>query len=103
MSSTRVRCVALFLFVASMAVPCLAAEPGHSGESCGFPTYGGTYRPREFKSLNELPASIHQLVTQHISARVGPKFFGDLTFYRGQIVDVNQLHHEYPESKHFKW
>jgi hypothetical protein len=65
--------------------------------------YGGTYRPREIKSVDELPVPIGQLVTQHISTRVGPKFFGDVTFYRGQIVDVDRLHREYPESKRFEW
>jgi hypothetical protein len=86
-----------------VALPCLAAQAGHNWESCGFPSYGGTYEPREIKSVDELPAPIRQLVARHISARVGLKFFDDITFYRGQVVDVTRLHREYPESKNFQW
>lgn len=102
-SRVQLRQVMLAIVLACGSPPCLADEARHLWESCSFPTYGGTYHPREIKSLDELPIPIRQLVTQHISARVGPKFFDDITFWQGQIVDVDQLHREYPESKHFKW
>ena len=103
MTSIQVRRGALVSFMTCVALPCLAAQAGHNWESCGFPSYGGTYRPREIKSLDELPIPIHQLLTQHVSARVGPTFFDDITFDRGQVVSVNELHRVYPESKHFEW
>jgi len=102
-NSARIRLALVALLTTCVAAPCLAAKAGHSWQSCGFPTYGGTYHPREIKSVDELPVPIRQIVTQHISVRVGATFFDDVTFYRGQIVDVNQLHREYPESTHFKW
>jgi len=74
----------------------------HQPLQCGFPYYG-SYHPQEVTKLVDLPSQIQVLLKQHITARVGAKVYQDITFDRGQVVDLKQLRRIEPESKHFKW
>lgn len=63
----------------------------------------GDYEPRQPESLDELPKNIREKLKLHLQDRLGIEFFKTLRFVDGQIIDLNELYKENPNSKDYKW
>lgn len=63
----------------------------------------GNYKPREPKSLNELPEEIRRKVEDHLKSRLGSEFYYKLKLSGGQIVDFSELYRVEPDAKNYKW
>jgi len=66
-------------------------------------TYFGNYKPREPKSLNELPDEIRRKIEDHLKSRLGAEFYSKLRLSGGQIVDFNELYRVEPDARNYKW
>jgi len=98
------RRVVLLVLCVYAAEPTWAFDGKHvPARWCGFHSFEGVYQPREFRTVEALPPAIRGLLERHIADRVGPRFLPDVTFERGEIVDVSELHRVYPKSKRYQW
>lgn len=65
--------------------------------------YFGNYKPREPKSLSELPESIRVKLETHLKARLGDAFYSRLRLSSGQLIDFDELYRVEPDAKNYKW
>jgi uncharacterized membrane protein YkoI len=63
----------------------------------------GKYKPKEPKSLDELPDPIKTKLVMHLKNRLGDAFYSKLEFSGGQVVDFEELRRVEPESRNYKW
>ncbi len=86
-----------------LVAPCYQAYGQRSVSKGPESTYFGNYKPREPKSLNELPEKIRGKVENHLKARLGDAFYSKLQLSGGQIVDFDELYRVEPDAKNYKW
>jgi uncharacterized membrane protein YkoI len=86
-----------------LIAPCHQAYAQRSVSKGPESTYFGNYKPREPKSLNELPEKIREKVENHLKARLGDEFYSKLQLSGGQIVNFDDLYRIEPDARNYKW
>ncbi len=62
----------------------------------------GDYKPRETKSLEDVPEPARTRLVTHLKQRLGERFYSTLHLSGGQIVDFAEFHRIDPTWKEFK-
>jgi len=63
----------------------------------------GSYRPKEPRSIYDLPNSIRIKLETHLTKRLGQDFYSKLSISGGQIVDLDRLYIVEDNAKNYKW
>lgn len=93
------RAIICAIFAATAAI---ADVPKHVQKDAGY-TYFGPYKPREAKSLADVPEPARTRLVAHLKQRLGERFYSTLHLSGGQIVDFAEFHRRDPDWKDYKW
>lgn len=63
----------------------------------------GFYRPKEPRSLKDLPDSIQKKLEKHLVDRLGQDYYSKLKLAGGQLVDLQRLYKVEPNAKDYQW
>ena len=73
------------------------------GNSDPSSVYFEVYKPKQIKSLDELPPDIKSKIENHLQARFGNNYYSKLNFLIAEIIDVDELFRVEPKFKSYQW
>jgi hypothetical protein len=97
------RAAALILLVIGSVGDAWCAPPQSVTKPPAWIQFGLVYKPRNPRSLAEIPESIRLGLLAHLQERLGESFYRRLEFTGGQIVDIDELHRVDPGSLKYQW